>query len=441
MKIRGRFMIALFMIGILSGVVMTSANAETFNIGEKVSKPDLSSIWYNYTSGSFLELGDCSDDQMYENITAIFDGNTSTGINGSYFSSTWKITLYFPHPLYVNNITVLPNFGGGTTNYSISLFFGANIGRLFSGYNDTPHFSQLNLSLDSIEIRFKVPDSKLYFNDIIINYTPSLTNLIEIQNQFDTLNSEITKLNNLINELNLTQNELTENVTELWSFYNQFNGSLTNLLNEIANLNITTNENITLIKNDLTIIGADIYNLYQSLENLTTNVTELSEIQYQIDITTQHINNLSQNITEIKNSMPSEYDDTSLVNQVFLLESENIKLRNEINNLSSEIGNLTLENTNLNNEIIQLEYENAVFNNELINMSTEIEKLKDDKDESDNYVTFGAFIMGILGLLIAIIAIIFVTRKSGKQNLQIGKKENKENDSLKNVVNGEDSDT
>lgn len=415
---------ALLMIGILSFVSLPFVNAETFNIGIKVgeSDPDVAGYqWYYFDSGCMIK----TKSNFIDHIKLIFDGNLSTGINHNFGpgNDTMLLLVVFPN-YYINNITFKPVFEGNASKYKTDssnlLIYIGNEENWFTLPQYVEKTIQINGNIDSMRIWLDSNGTNhFYFNDVIINYTSTPTNLTEViqaievlettvnslQNQIDNLtwqidilNNTIIEMNNTINELNQTQNQILEDITNIWSTYNLLNSSIMNLIKEIEDLNITTNENITLLKNDLTLIGTDINNLYRSMENLTTNVTELSEIQVQINEITQDINNLNENITVIKSTMPSEYDDTILTNRVFQLESENTVLNAEIENLTTEIENL----------------------------NEEIEKLKDDKDEPDNYVTFGALILGIVGILIATIAIILVSKKSGSQTPPIDKEEPEE---------------
>jgi prefoldin subunit 5 len=403
MRHRGRLLTTLIIIGILSSVVLPSVNAEVFDIGTKVSESDLDDNGYKlvyFDSGSRIY----TEPDFINYTPSIFDGNESTGLDhdfGPGHDLMW-VVLNFPYAYYVSNITIKPTFGGSTTNYTIYILIGEVYTPMITFRNSTEKAFQINGKITGISLLlYSEGTNHFYFNDVIINYTSTPTNLTEViaainiltntvnslQNQInnltwqiDVLNNMISEMNNTINELNQTQLQILDNITNIWSSYNQLNSSIINLIKEIENLNITTNENITLIKNDLTLIGTDIYNLHQSMENLTNNVTELSKIQVQINKTTQDIHNLNQNITEIKNTMPSEYDDTILTNRVFQLESENAALSLEIENLT-----------------------------------TEIEKLKDAQDEQDDPVAYGGFVFSILAILIAVVAIILATRKLGEQ--------------------------
>lgn len=385
---RGRLLLAILVVCMLVSVVLPSVNAEVFDIGERVESD---AIYTPFTSGVYAW-------EYPKNATDIFDGNLSTGIDyenislpGMYFM------LHFPYPIYVNNITVKTSFAGNKSLYQISLTL--NDGIIYEALNQNDDtFISLNCSINYLVLSINDNGTDhFYFNDVIIDYTPSsanqssinqaisyLTNTVNsLQNQINNLGNQITVLNNKMNELNQTQLQINENVTKLWSSFNQLNTTILSLTNEIDNLNSITKENITQIKNDLTSIETDIIDIYQSLDELTTNVTELSEIQDLIDQTTQNIIYLNANITEIKSTMPSEYDDTDLTTRVFQLESEN-----------------------------------AVLSNDIQNLTDEIENLKEDKEEPDDFVPLGGFVFGILGILIAVIAVILATRKSQPEKPQ-----------------------
>jgi hypothetical protein len=301
MKIRGRFMIALFMIGILSCMVMPSVNAVTFDIGEEMDS-DLKSLgrdYHPYTSGAIFDGGDFSN-----NLTSsIFDGNLSTGIEITHTSNPLYFWVHFPMPLFITNMTFKPYFGNGSSNYSLFIYLADRYSDYIGLWQDTngERTSQLNCYIDSFRLTiYRNGTDKYYFNDVIINYIST--------NQTDV----ITSIDFLTNTVNSLQNQ---------------------------------------------------------------------------------INNLSQDITEIKNTMPSEYNDTILANQVFQLDSENAALRLEIENLTKDIENLTTE-------IETLE-------------STEKEIII-EKDP-DNNLVYAALGSGILGIIIALVAIILASRKLGEK--------------------------
>jgi predicted nuclease with TOPRIM domain len=407
MKSRGRLLLAVSIIGILFSVVLPSVNAEIFDIGERVE----SDAYYTpFTSGVYAL-------EFPRNTTDIFDGNLSTGIDYENISlSGMYFTLHFPYPIYVNNITLKTSFAGNKSLYNIALLL--NDGIVYEALNQNDDtFISLNCTINQLILTINDNGTDhFYFNDVIIDYTPSsanqssinqaisyLTNTVNsLQNQINNLNQQIADMNNTINSLNQSQLQILENLTTLHSNYNQINNSLMSLFNEIENLNITTTENITLLKDDLTLIESNINDIYQSLNDLTTNVTELSEIQNLIDQTTQDILYLNENITEIKNTIPSEYDDTALTTRVFQLESENAALSDQIQNLTDEMYNL-----------------------------------KEDQDEPGNFVALGAFVFGILGILIAIVAVILATKKSESER---SNKEKDESEGDEDKASEEDSD-
>lgn len=387
MKYRGRLFLAISIIGILSSVILPGVNAEIFDIGEEVDSDLEMYKFHAFTSGAYIR----ADEHEVNLSHLIFDGNLSTGVDQNVIDNLLSFRLMFIYPLFVNNITIKPKFGNGSSNYSLSvLIYSSSFSPEISGGEEK--FLQINGFINGVSLDiYPNGTDQFYFNDVIINYTPGPTNLTgvitainiltntvnSLQNQINNLNQQIDTMNNTINSLNQNQLQILENITTLQSNYNQLNNSLMDLFYEIENLNITTNENITQLKDDLTSIDSNINDIYQSLDDLNTNVTELSEIQNLINQTTQDILYLNENITDIKNTMPSEYDDAALMSRVFQLESDNAALSNQIQNLTEEMDNL-----------------------------------KDDKDETDDFVPLGAFVLGILGILIAIMAVILATRKT-----------------------------
>jgi chaperonin cofactor prefoldin len=310
MKIRGSIMIALFMIGILSCVVMPSANAEIFDIGEEMDS-DLKSLGRNYhpyTSGAILFGSD-----FQNNLTSlIFDGNLSTGIEITNTTSSIRFWIQFPMPLFVTNITFKPYFANGSSNYSVVIYMCDRYADyIYLWHEDTngEQTSQLNCYIDSIDVRIdRNGTDKFYFNDVIINYIS--TNQTDVSTSIDFLSNTVNSLQN-------------------------------------------------------------------------------------------QINNLNQNITEIKNTMPSEYNDTILANKVFQLESENAALRLEIENHTKDIENLTTEMETLE--------------------STEKEIIIEK--QPDNNLVYAALGSGILGIIIALVAIILASRKLGSKEPSTTKEE------------------
>jgi hypothetical protein len=226
MKLKARFWIALLLIGILSCVVLPSVNAETFDIGEKIES-DLKNaipVYHPFSSGAIVRA-----DDFEMNLTSfIFDGNLNTGIetNFSMGELDWKV--YFRFPLYVNNITVKPDFRNGSSNFGLTVFVVDTINRGFSlSYNDSgERVFQMNCYISAIELNIRENGTnQFYFNDVIINYSPTPPYLEGLQNQIHNLNNSIFRLGlenaQLINENENLTSELIylelkiENLTEV----------------------------------------------------------------------------------------------------------------------------------------------------------------------------------------------------------------------------------
>ncbi len=173
MKLIARFWIALFLIGILSSVVLPSVNAETFDIGEKLLRTSYHQTGYYYSSGIILDMG-WEDEELYNNITLMFDGNRTTGIDQDTVDFSHGIKLIFPYAFFVNNITFFPVFGGGTTNYTVRLLYYNSMSDMSESTNKSQVFNT-NCFLTEIWIDLDsgYGNNHIYFNDVIINYTPS----------------------------------------------------------------------------------------------------------------------------------------------------------------------------------------------------------------------------------------------------------------------------
>jgi predicted nucleic acid-binding Zn-ribbon protein len=420
---------------------MPTGDAGVFDIGEKFESDIISNYYHSFDSGLLIR----ATKGLY-NVTKIFDGNESTGINevmSGHNSITWR--LIFPDSLFVNNITIKPTFGGGTSNYDIQVSIFSSV---LLAHNSVSTEKTLNVNCSITHLSLTIYEkgiNQFYFNDVLINFTFNLTDLNSVnqalnilqnsinslQNQINNLTNQFNKFNNLIVELNnsignidQTQKKVLENITNLWNKYqqlnesimdqykkieslniytqenitnlrtnyNQLNNSLIDLYNKIENMNLTTYNNITQLENDLLLIQNNITEIQKDLNNISIDINKLPEFQSQIDQATFNINNLNENITEIKTTMPSEYDDIKLVNRIIQLESENSNLKTEILNNTAEIELLTSELEKIK--------------------TTDKEKVIEKK--ADNTIGYSAILVGILGIVIAILAIALLFKKIGK---------------------------
>lgn len=284
-----------------------------FDIGNIISESDKLSggnqQWYYFDTKVMVE----THPTLKKYVPLIFDGNLSTGINKNFGPdhSYINIELVFPDKFYVNNITVRPNFNGKATKCGFWIFIG----------NDNSHFClpftinktfQINSLIDGLNIQLQTNGTnQVYFNDVIINYTPSLSDSNsfqssnEIQNQLNLLNSNIISINNEITTLKKNINKIKEDIKK------------------IQTNNISANNNVTL--------------------------------QNQIDNLTKEVNSLKENLSKIKNSIPTEYNDSKLLGSIFNLEIKNINLTQKINNLTVKINNLTTELDKLSEQVKNLE--------------------------------------------------------------------------------------
>ena len=427
MKSISRILICAVLMGLFCGMLLPCVNADVFDIGTKVSESDLTNNnnqWFYYDSDCMIQ----TDPDYKDDAPLIFDGNESTGINKNYgpAHSTMIIWVFFPYLYYINNITVKPSFGGSATNYSLYIFSYGGLIDVFAMDIGTQQTFEVNGKLAGVRIWLDNKGTNQFnFNDVIINYTVNITNIDEavsainaLSNKVDTLENNIDNLTDHLNEMkdtidnlnatifniNQTQQQILENITDIWSFYNLLNESIMNIINDIDNLNISTSENITNLwttythlnesitnfiedlenlnlttHENITKIETDLYDIYLSISNITTNISELLKIQDQIDEAALDIDNLNENITEIKNTIPAAYNDTILMEELQQVRSENSKLHQDLANLTTEVENLK-----------------------------GVEKERVIEKEADNSMVNGAIIIGIIGIVIAIIAVVLV---------------------------------
>ena len=97
-------------------------------------------------------------------------------------------------------------------------------------------------------------------------------------------------------------------------------------------------------KEDLILIAAS-----EELVQLIAN-RNIPEIQNQMDQNTFDIFNINDNLTKLQESIPSAYNDTSMQNKIFTLETENADLKTEISDLNTEMDNLKSEIDTLKEE-------------------------------------------------------------------------------------------
>jgi predicted nucleic acid-binding Zn-ribbon protein len=195
------------------------------------------------------------------------------------------------------------------------------------------------------------------------------SNVTNIQNQITSLTSQFNALNTTVNNLNNTQKQILTNITNLWMSFDKLNISLTDLTKTVNNLNSSTFQNITWLGQNITKIKSDISDIQNSIDKLSTNKTDISNLQYQINQTVLEIKKTDNNITTIQKAIPNAYNDTALKNQIAQLQKENSQLKSNIDTLNK----------------------------------TKNEKIIEKK--ADNAISYGAIALSIVALIVAIIAI------------------------------------
>jgi uncharacterized coiled-coil DUF342 family protein len=404
---------------------MPTGDAVVFDIGEKME----SEINREVFSSGAVVIG-----SQYDNLTKLFDGNLSTGINNIWpgHQTVWY-TIQFPISIYIRNITAKPQFGGSSSSYTVGArIAGSDVMSEPLCTNERTFI--FNCPVDALEFTIKENGTnKFNFNDFIINYIP-LTNatgfLQEInelrntinsfQNQIDNLNTEINNLKNsfnqlnstlnnfnkTINNINQTQQQIIDEISNLWVFYNKLNGTIKDLKQDIININSTIYQNITQIESNLIIIENDIINIKKNINNVTLNSNNITVLQDLINVAQEDITNLKTNLTGLSESIPDAYDDTNLQNKILTLESENAKLKNDMLNQTTEIDNL---NTEIN-----------ILNTDLNNLKLDLNELKEHDDDEDedkdgaediSTLAYGGIGLGILGVILALVAIAMLLKK------------------------------
>jgi len=291
MKIKAKFVMVLSIIGIFNCMVLPVVNAETFDVGEKVTENDFG--WYTFSSGVVVKTS--ADYISYAPL--IIDGNESTGINHDFGPGHeyMSIHIYFPYSYNVSDITVKPAFGGNASIYSFDIRYKTAFKSIASDLSDQKTF-QINCTIDSINLDLDSNGTNhFYFNDMIINYTPiPPTNIDELQEeinnisaQLNALNLMLNELNNSINTLNLTQQEI-ENVTNLLGTYNQLNESFTNLTTDIENFD----SRVFQLESENVALKNEIGNLTTEIESLSSEIETLKSTEKEIIIKKQPDNSL-----------------------------------------------------------------------------------------------------------------------------------------------------
>lgn len=364
MKHRGRLFLATSIVCMLVNLILSGVNAEIFDIGQRVENDTADYQFYSFSSKTYMR----NDEHELNLTTLIFDGNLSTGIDHNISDNQLNFRLEFVFPLYVNNITFLPSFGNGTSNYSFSILIHSS-STVFLNDVIGETSMRINGYISGVILKiFPNGTDRFYFNDVIIDYTPFSPDLTGFQNQIDNLNSQITLLVDELNEMNTTINTLDQ-------------------------IQLQVLENMTSIQEGLNTINQDIDTLYNSMDRLTSNVTELNQLQELVGQLEQDTLSLQEYISEIEGNLPSEYNDTALNTRVLQLESENAALEKDIQELTKKVESL--------------------------------------EDEPEDFPALGAYTVGILGILIAIIALVMASRKTGAGMSHNEKKDVEEPDSPK----------
>lgn len=218
MKSLARIVMALLAAGLFAGVIAPGVTAETYDIGEKVSESEtdhrnMKLVYFG--SGSKLYV----EPDFIDHIPLILDGDERTGLNYNFGADheTMFFELIFPGPVNVSSITVKPAFGGNASAYTLYI----NSDGVYSPWlaQDLTHEKTFHLNCTIIGIWFWLNSNgtnHYYLNDIIIEYTPSVT-VEDLASRIENLNREIRRSNDDISNLTTQIDALERDLENLES--------------------------------------------------------------------------------------------------------------------------------------------------------------------------------------------------------------------------------
>jgi hypothetical protein len=311
---------------VLLSVFIPTASADTFKIGNKIQ----SDIIDTYTSGAYGWA------YPQNNLTAILDGNLSTGVAYQFnYTQPWYCEIYFKDQLFVDNITAKPNFGGKASNYDLVMILNFNLKVYRQNYSGERKF-YTNVTMIGFQFWIRpytnYTSYDYYFNDLIINYTPlpsSPNPPINYQQQINEINLELTGIQKDINDI----------FNAIPAEYND-----TILKKELQDQLDIINSELETMKEDITAINTDVPSSYND-----------TEIKDQIEKIDQELLVIKENIEDIKDTIPLEYNDSVMKKDIINLNSVDIIIKQKIGNLTIELANLTGEIETLSEELRNLE--------------------------------------------------------------------------------------
>ena len=373
---------------LLGSIFLPNANADTFDIGYEIESDFYCNI---YSSGAY------GFTSAPDNITQILDGNLSTGVS---FQNSSLLKFYFEfcfqHPIFINNITMKPNFGGGASNYLLHLHLNENWGYYYQNYSGELKIS-INVSIHKIYFALKPNATGYYhFNDIIINYTPDPdpTNLYELQMNVQNLNQKFQSINNDLSQIENDILNLEDNITELKNISPpQYNG---------------TEYNDSLLKAQIDKLMQDINYLSITMQKINETLpTEYDDtlLTMQIDELSSEIKSLSNAMTRINASMPEIYNDSALKTNIYDLGTENVLLFQKLGNLTIRIDNLTTELETLYSDVQELQANSGIVEGE-----------NDTENDNEMYQFTTNIVFGIIIIVLLLIIFglsIFVLKNKG----------------------------
>ena len=160
-------------------------------------------------------------------------------------------------------------------------------------------------------------------------------NITTLQTQVTSLTNDINNLNTTINSMNKTQQQMLDNISDLWAAYNSLNTSLAELQNELAKINQTNSQDIAQFNESITRLETNITNIEQNLSQLNSYVLRQYLSLYNMSqMTISHVHDLEYIVDLLSYNITASYNDTALKNQIAQLQKENAQLKANIDTLN-----------------------------------------------------------------------------------------------------------
>jgi chromosome segregation ATPase len=292
--------------------------------------------------------------------------------------------------MHVANITLDPEYGAASSQYTFKVLFGADTNSqqiTLADQVSSPAEVTFDINAYITGVALNLYGGPQFnFDEITIVYFPEPDPFADINARLDALEASVAdlqlmldNLNSTVNDINVTQQYILENITNLWTMYNTLNTTVSDFIAGHEDYNDTW------ISENLTSIGADIAALQDALADMNFNDTDFNEMIDSLNQTSQDIAALQDDITMLNDTMPDEYNDTTLLAQIAVLEAKN--------------GELEDDNSAMAARIATLEGESGAQKKEVDDLKDELEAQK-----SMSILEMAVAIMALIAIVIALAA-------------------------------------